>query len=128
MVIDADNIRYTRRHEWVLLEEGVATVGITDYAQSEIPGVNFIELPAEEAELNAGDEAAILESADDSLSVTTPLDGVVVETNHLLEENPGLVNSDPYSDGWLFRLEATDAATWQDFMTAEEYEQYIGSL
>lgn len=125
-VLDADNIRYTRRHEWVQWEDGTATVGITDYAQGEIPGVNTIELPAEGSELNAGDEAAILESPDESLSVTAPLDGVVTETNSLLEDNPGLVNADPYGDGWLFRLDAADAAPWQDFMTAEEYEKYIG--
>ena len=124
--VDADNIRYTKRHEWVMLEDDVATVGLTDYAQREIPEVAFIEMPAEDIELNAGDEAATLESSADSLSVLAPLDGRVTEVNALLEENPGLVNSDPFGDGWLFRLELTDVATWQDLLTAEEYERYVG--
>lgn len=125
-VIDADNMRYTKRHEWVMLEDDMATVGITDYAQSEIPNVNFVEMPAEETELNAGDEAATLESPHDSMSVTVPIDGMVVEINQLLEENPELINADPYGDGWICRLEITDVATWRDLLTAEEYEEYLG--
>ena len=125
-VIDADNMRYTKRHEWVLLEDDVVTVGITDYAQREIPEVNFVEMPAEEIELNAGDEAATVESQNDSLSVLAPLDGTVVEVNDLLEESPQLINADPYGDGWIFRLEIVDMATWRDLLTAEEYEDYVG--
>ena len=125
-VLDSDNIRYTRRHEWIMLEDDVATVGITDYAQSEIPNINYVDMPAEEIELNTGDEAATVESQNDSLSVIAPLDGTVVEVNRLLEDSPELVNTDPYGDGWLFRLDITDIATWRDLLTAEEYEEYIG--
>ena len=124
-VIDADNMRYTKRHEWVMLEEDVVTVGITDYAQRELPEVNFVEMPAEGIEVNAGDEAATVESANDSLPVTAPMDGMIVEVNELLEESPGLINSDPYGDGWLFRLEVSDLSVWQDLLTAEEYEEYV---
>lgn len=124
-VLDADNMRYTKRHEWVMLEDDVVTVGITDYAQKEISDVNYVDMPAEEIELNAGDEAATVESQADSLSVLAPMDGMVVEINRLLEDNPELVNRDPYGDGWLFRLEVTDMANWQDLLTAEEYEEYL---
>ncbi len=125
-VLDADNVRYTKRHEWVMIEDDVATVGITDYAQREIPGVGFVDMPAEEVEINAGDEAATVESQNDSLSVLAPLDGTVTEVNRLLEDSPELVNNDPYGDGWLFRLEVTDISSWRDLLTAEEYEEYIG--
>lgn len=125
-VIDADNMRYTKRHEWIMLEDDVATVGITDYAQGEIPDVNYVDMPGEEVEINTGDEAATLESPNDSLSVLAPLDGMVVEVNRLLEDNPELVNSDPYGDGWLFRLEINDIAPWRELLTAEEYEEYLG--
>lgn len=124
-VIDADNMRYTKRHEWIMLEDDVATVGITDYAQRELEEVNFIDMPAEEVEINAGEEAATVESHSDSLSVVAPLDGTVVEINRLLEDNPELVNADPYGDGWLFRLEVTDLSAWRDLLTAEEYEDYL---
>lgn len=125
-VIDADNIRYTRDHEWVMMEEATATLGVTDYAQSELPDINFVELPAEGLEVNAGDEVVTIESTRDSAAVLSPLDGTVVEVNTLLEENPELLNSDPYGDGWLIRLEMTDVTTWQDLLTAEEYEEYVG--
>lgn len=124
-VIDADNMRYTKRHEWVMLDDDVVTVGITDHAQEELAEVSYVEMPAEETELNAGDEAATVESHTESLSVIAPMDGRVVEVNALLEDNPGLVNAEPYGDGWLFRLEADDIATWRDLLTAEEYEEYL---
>ena len=124
-VLDSDKIRYTKRHEWIMLEDDVVTVGVTDYAQQEIPGINYIDMPAEESEVNAGDEAATIESPGDSLSVLAPMDGTVVEINRLLEEAPELVNADPYGDGWLFRLEVTDISSWRDLLTAEEYEEYV---
>lgn len=124
-VIDADNMRYTKRHEWVMLEDDVATVGITDYMQKELSTVNYVDMPAEDVELSAGEEAATVESQNDSLSVIAPMDGTVVEVNRLLEDAPELVNTDPYGDGWLFRLEVTVIATWRDLLTAEEYEEYL---
>ncbi len=125
-VIDADNIRYTRDHEWVMMEEATATIGLTDYAQSELPDINFVELPAEGLEVNVGDEVVTIESTRDSAAILSSVDGTVVEVNTLLEENPELLNSDPYGDGWLVRVEMTDLTTWQDLLTAEEYEEYVG--
>ena len=125
-VLDADDIRYSKRHEWVMLEDDVVTVGLTDYGQKELGKVSYVDMPAEGVEVIAGDEAATVESNSDSLSVMTPLDGTIVEINRLLEDNPELINSDPYGDGWLFRLEMTDIKSWRDLLTAEEYEDYIG--
>jgi glycine cleavage system H protein len=125
-VIDADNIRYTKSHEWVMLDDDLATLGITEGAQDDIRDIAVVELPSPNVELNAGDEAATLESQSDSLSIAAPLDGRVVEVNRLLEDNPGLVNSDPYGDGWLFRFEPANVVAWNDLMTAEEYEKYLG--
>lgn len=124
-VIDADNIRYTRDHAWVMMEDDVATIGMTDYAQRELPDINFVEMPAEGLEVNAGDEMVSIESNRDSASIVAPVDGTVVEVNALLEDNPELLNSDPYGDGWLVRLELVDITTWQDLLTAEEYEEFV---
>ncbi len=125
-VLDADYIRYTKRHEWAMLEDDVVTVGITDYAQKELETVSYVDMPAEDIEVISGDEAATVESQNDSLSVIAPLDGTIVEVNRLLEDNPELINSDPYGDGWLFRLEVTDISPWHDMLSAEEYEEYLG--
>jgi glycine cleavage system H protein len=125
-ILDADNTRYTKDHVWVMLEDDVATIGVTDFALRELPEINFVEMPAEGLEVNAGDEVAAIEANRDSVAVVAPVDGTVSEINLLLEENPGLLHSDPYGDGWLLRVEMSDPATWQDLLTAEEYEEYIG--
>jgi glycine cleavage system H protein len=127
-IIDSDDMRYTKRHEWVHLEDMIATIGITDHAQSELPGINLVEMPAEDGELNAGDEAANVESQRDYITVSAPLDGRVVEVNSVLEDSPEIINQDPYGNGWIFRLELTDASSWQDLLTAEEYEDYLSGL
>lgn len=125
-IVDSDNVRYTRRHEWIMLDDDVITIGVTDYGQLEIEGVSLVDLPAEEVEINAGDEVATVEGNSESLSIIAPMDGIVVEVNRLLEDSPDLVNADPYGDGWLFRLEISDLSAWRDLMTAEEYEKYTG--
>ena len=125
-VVDADNMRYTKNHEWVMLEDLVATVGITDHAQKEMGEINFIELPAEEIEIHAGDEVVTLESEADTILVTSPVSGVLVEVNAALEENPAVVNNDPYGIGWLFRAEMKNMSEWNDLLTSEEYESYLG--
>lgn len=125
-ILDADNMRYTKDHAWVMLEDDVATIGLTGFALRELPEINFVEMPVEGLEINAGDEIATIEANPDSVAVVAPMDGTVGEINLLLEENPGLVHSDPYGDGWLLRVEMSDPATWQDLLTAEEYEEFIG--
>lgn len=125
MLSDADNIRYTKRGEWVMLDDETVTIGLTDAAQSEIPDIEFVELPTPDEEMSAGEEAVAIESADESLSVAAPLEGRISEVNELLEADPGLINKDPYGDGWIFRMEVQDPTPWLDFMTAEEYEKYL---
>lgn len=124
-IVDSDDVRYTKRHEWVMLEDDIVTIGVTDYGQKEIEGVSLVDLPVEEVEVNTGDEVATVEGNSESLSIVSPMDGTVVEVNRLLEDAPDLVNSDPYGDGWLFRLEITDLSAWRDLLTAEEYEEYV---
>ncbi|MDR3211846.1 MAG: glycine cleavage system protein GcvH [Planctomycetota bacterium] len=124
-VVDSDNMRYTRDHSWIMLEDDVVTVGITDYAQNSLPDINLVEMPAEGLEVSVGDEVASLESLADSLMVVASVDGTVMEVNQLLDKNPQLINADPYGDGWIFRLEVLDVSPWQDLMTAEEYSRFI---
>lgn len=125
-IVDSDDIRYTKRHEWIMLEDDIITVGVTDYGQQEIEGVSLVDLSAEGIEINAGDEVATVEGNSESLSIIAPMDGTVMEVNRLLEDTPDLVNADPYGDGWLFRLEISNLSAWRDLLTAEEYEKYIG--
>jgi glycine cleavage system H protein len=124
MATPEDN-RYAKSHEYVHLEGGVATIGITDYAQKELGDVVFVELPAIGALLDAGDELGSIESVKAVSELFSPMSGEVVEINDALADNPALVNTDPYGDGWMIRMAVSDPTEFDELMTAEEYDEYI---
>lgn len=97
--------RYSETHEWVVVEDGVATVGITDFAQSQLGDVVFLELPRKGQRLTAGAAFGVIESVKAASDLYAPLPGTVVEVNERLAQNPELVNSDPLGEGWLIKVE-----------------------
>ncbi len=102
-------LRYARSHEWARIEDdGTVTVGISDHAQEALGDVVFVELPEEGAELSAGDEAGVVESVKAASDIYAPVSGTVIAINSVLEDAPETVNSDPYQDGWFFRLQPQD--------------------
>ncbi|MFQ5675999.1 MAG: glycine cleavage system protein GcvH [bacterium] len=119
-------LQYTSEHEWVAIDEDIATVGITDYAQSELGDIVFVELP------NLGDEATqmepfgTIEAVKAVSDLYAPLSGTIVEVNQLLEEKPELINSDPYGDGWIIKLKATDESEFDQLLSADDYRAQIG--
>ena len=124
MATPEDN-RYAKSHEYTHLEGDVATIGITDYAQKELGDVVFVELPQVGSELEAGDELGSIESVKAVSELFSPVSGKVVEINEALADNPALVNTDPYGDGWMIRIHVSDPTEVEELMTAEEYEEYI---
>jgi glycine cleavage system H protein len=114
---------YAKTHEWVSLNEGVATVGITDFAQSQLSDLTFVELPEVGTEFGAGDEAAVLESVKAAADIYAPVAGEVIEVNPMLEDTPELINQDPFGDGWLFKLKMNDEADVDVMMDADSYEE-----
>ena len=124
MATPEDN-RYAKSHEYVHLEGDVATVGITDYAQKELGDVVFVELPQVGSQLDAGDELGSIESVKAVSELFTPVSGEVIEINEALADNPALVNTDPWGDGWMVRIRVTDATEVDELMTAEEYDEFI---
>lgn len=124
MATPEDN-RYAKSHEYVHLEGNVATIGITDYAQKELGDVVFVELPHVGTELEAGDELGSIESVKAVSELFSPIAGVVVEINEALADNPALVNTDPWGDGWMIRMNVADATEVDELMTAEEYDEYL---
>jgi glycine cleavage system H protein len=124
MATPEDN-RYAKSHEYVHLEGNVATIGITDYAQKELGDVVFVELPQPGTILDAGDELGSIESVKAVSELFSPVTGEVVEINEALADNPALVNTDPYGDGWMIRMAVKDATEVDELMTAEEYDEYI---
>lgn len=119
---------FTEEHEWVEVEGNKATVGITDYAQEQLGDIVFVELPEAGADLSKGDDAAVVESVKAASDVYTPVSGKVVEANEALEEEPGLVNSEPEEDGWFFRIELSDKSELDDLMDEEAYKKFVEEL
>ena len=120
-----EDSRYAKSHEYVHVEGGVGTIGITDYAQKELGDVVFVELPQVGAELEQGDELGSIESVKAVSELFSPVSGEVVEVNEALVEKPELVNTDPYGDGWMIRVKLATPEEVDELMDAEEYEEYV---
>lgn len=121
-----DDLRYTKDHEWIRLDGDVATVGITDYAQSELGDIVFVELH-EGFEGQAQDVFGTIEAVKTVSDLYLPVAGKVVEVNAALESQPEKVNEDPYGEGWMIRLRVADPAEVEGLMTAEAYRHMIGA-
>jgi len=121
-------LRYTAEHEWVSVEGNVASVGITDYAQQQLGDVVYVSLPQVGATVTAGDPCGEVESVKSVSDLYSPVDGEVTEVNTELEDDPSLVNAEPYAAGWMFRVRLApdasgDAALPSDVLSAAEYEE-----
>lgn len=119
---------YRDSHEWVRYDDdGTATVGISDHAQAQLGDMVFIELPELEADFDQGDACAVVESVKAASDVYAPVSGEIIEVNGALEDSPELVNTDPYGDGWLFRIELSNTAELDDLLDAEAYAEQAES-
>ena len=121
------DLKFLDSHEWIKVDENTVIVGISDHAQNELGEVVFVELPAVGDEFVSGDEAAVVESVKAASEVYTPISGEVIEVNEALEENPELVNTSPYEEGWFFKLKVSDEnlGSTDSLMTAEEYSSML---
>lgn len=118
-------LKYTRDHEWVRLEGDLATVGITAYAQEKLGDLVFVELPAVGAEMEQGGPAATVESVKAASDVYAPVGGEVVAVNDKVADEPGLVNSDPTGEGWLFKLKIGDTAQMDALLDEAAYQAIL---
>ncbi len=122
-------IRYTRDHEWVRLEDdGTATVGITDHAQEALGDIVFVELPTLERSIAEGESVAVVESVKAASDIYAPLAGKVLEVNELLTDDPSLVNRDPEDEAWFFRMELADPDALAALMDEEAYQGFLETL
>jgi glycine cleavage system H protein len=119
---------YTEDHEWIEVDGDSATVGITDYAQSQLGDIVFAEVPAVGATLKKGGDAAVVESVKAASDVYAPVSGTVTEGNGALEGDPALVNSDPEGEGWFFKLTLNDASELGGLMDVEAYKAFVDGL
>ncbi|MFQ6107538.1 MAG: glycine cleavage system protein GcvH [Thermoplasmata archaeon] len=120
-----EDLRYTKKHEWARLEGNRIVVGITDFAQSELTDIVYVEMPREEEHVDAGDEIAVVESVKAVSEIYAPLAGNVVEYNTALEERPETINKDPYGDGWIAVIEVDNPDEFGNLLSAEDYARIL---
>lgn len=116
---------FTETHEWLSVDGDVATLGLTDYAQGELGDIVFVELPEAGRNLATGDVLTTVESVKSVSELYAPVDGEIVEGNAALDDDPALINTDPYGEGWITRLKLADGVDLSGFMNAEQYEAHI---
>ena len=117
--------KYTKEHQWVAINGDTATIGITDYAQSELGEIVFIELPTVGTIISKDTVLCVAESTKAASDVYVPISGKITEVNEELEDNPSLVNKDPYNAGWIVKIDSFDKAEFDSLMTDVEYQSYI---
>ena len=121
-----DDLLYTESHEWIKREGDKIRVGITDHAQSELTDVVYVELPKLERQVNAKEPIAVVESVKAASDIYAPLKGAVVEANKALEADPGLINREPYGQGWIFVLKVENSDDLKNLKDAAGYKKHIG--
>jgi glycine cleavage system H protein len=121
-----EELKYTKEHEWVRVEGNVATVGVTDFAQSELGDIVFVEIETEGENLSQNDVFGTVEAVKTVSDLYMPISGEILEVNEGLQSEPESVNSDPYSSGWMVKVKITDASELEHLMSAEDYKSLIG--
>jgi len=119
------DLKYAKSHEWVRVSGDVATVGITDHAQHELTDIVFVELPESGRKVKAGDDCAVVESVKTASDIYSPVSGEVTEVNRAVVDDPALVNSDPYGDGWFYKIKLSNPAELSGLLSPEQYGAQI---
>jgi glycine cleavage system H protein len=126
--MDFQNMRFTKEHEWVAVEDGsdVVTIGITEYAAGELGDIVFVELPEVGTEVKNTEPMGSIEAVKTVADLFAPLSGVVKDVNPDLENNPGLVNESPFDKGWFAKIEMSNRSEFEELMSREDYDKMIG--
>ena len=122
--MDHKKFKFTKDHEWLNLREGIATVGITDYAQSQLGDIVFVEMPELSTNLTASESFGAIEAVKTVADLFAPVSGKVIEINENLDSSPDLVNSDPYNEGWIVKLKIDNNDEINELMNYDEYHEY----
>ena len=121
-----EELKYTEEHEWLLPEDDLIVVGITEFAAEQLGDVVFVELPEVGTEVTKDDEIVVIESVKAASDILAPLDGEIVEVNEALTDNPGKVNEDAMGDAWFFKIKPSDLSPMDDYMDEAAYKEFIG--
>jgi glycine cleavage system H protein len=121
-----DNLKYTEDHEWIKIDNDVATIGITDYAQGELGDVVFVDIDAGLSEISKGESFGTIEAVKTVSDLYGPLNGKVIEINNQLGDSPELINQDPFGEGWMIKAEFSNPSELDDLLDASAYKSLIG--
>jgi glycine cleavage system H protein len=120
-VVIKENLKYTKEHEWVLVEGDIGTIGITDFAQGELGDVVYVELPEVGADVTAGEPFGTIEAVKAVAELFAPISGTVTEINEQLADDAGIINADCYGEGWMIKVRCSDPEAMQNLLSPEEY-------
>ncbi|MFQ5540340.1 MAG: glycine cleavage system protein GcvH [Candidatus Binatia bacterium] len=120
-----EGLKYSKEHEWVLVESDVAIIGITEYAQDELGDIVYVELPQVGEKISKDDPFGSVESVKAVSDIFAPISGSVLEVNDTLPDSPETINEDPYGDGWMIKVQMTDKDELKDLMNSEDYAEFI---
>ena len=120
-----EGYQFTKEHEWLHMEDNIATIGITDFAQESLGDITFVQLPGPGEQINKDDTFGVVESVKAVSDLYSPVTGRVLEINEPLKQAPELINDDPYNDGWMVKVEVKDVSEVDELMSQEEYKEYV---
>ena len=119
------NLLFTKDHEWARVENSIVTIGITDFAQSELGDIIFVELPEIGDMVDVGSSTGTIEAVKTVTDIFSPVKGKIIEINNGIDNSPEVINTDPYGDGWLMKIELTDEDCSSELMSPSEYESFV---
>jgi glycine cleavage system H protein len=119
------NMKFTESHEWISLQDNIATVGVTDFAQNELGEIVYVELPKVGMQVEAGEEVCVLESTKAAADVYSPVSGEIIEVNHSLDQETEKINESSENEGWLFKIKLTNPLEYKGLLTLEEYQNLL---
>ena len=118
-------LKYTKEHEWVTIDNNIATIGITDHAQGQLGDIVFVELPELESKISQDDTFGVVEAVKTVADLFAPVSGSIVEINNELEESPDLINSDPYGSGWIIKVSVDSLEEYNNLLSSDDYREFI---
>ncbi len=121
-----DNLKYTKEHEWILVDGNTGTIGITEYAQSELGDIVFLDIDPDQKEMVKGETIGTIEAVKTVSDIFSPFSGTIIEINKALTESPELINKDPYGDGWMIKAEIKNPSDLEDLLNSKAYKELIG--
>jgi glycine cleavage system H protein len=121
-----ENLKYTKEHEWILVDGNMGTIGITEYAQSELGDIVFLDIDPDQKEIVKGETLGTIEAVKTVSDIFSPFTGTIVEINKTLTDSPELINKDPYGDGWMIKAEIKNSSDLDDLLDSKAYKELIG--